>query len=175
MFQKALKQLNEGKAYAEQIKPFNFILSAHVAPLGHPAGVNPEGFHLIAPYESDALKWERSPWIVQYSGKRYRISTTLELTRTIARVKIYGDVLLEYEHHEEAKCADANGKPCEKQTVGLLTSRHVVVENIRFIGKESNKLEETEEQTISDPSDVSTQRVRAGHFIRGQGLNLSRF
>ena len=155
---KPLKQLNEGKPYAAQIKPFNFILSAHVAPLGHPVGANPERFHLIAPYETDARKWERSPWIDQYSGKQYRISTILEPNRAIARVNSYSDVLQEYEYHEEAKCADAGGEPCKKQTIGLLQRRQVTIEwPPRFIGKESNKLEEIEEGGVSDASDVYTE------------------
>ena len=118
-----LAKLNAGKPYAQQIKPFNFILSCHVAPFGHPIGADPERFHLIAPYETDPRKWLALPWIDQYSGKQYRISTTLATgTRQIARVKSYGDVLEEYEFHEEAKCADASGAPCDKQTVGLLAA-----------------------------------------------------
>ena len=102
-----LSKLNAGKPYAAQIKPFNFILSCHVAPYGHPADADPERFHLIAPYETDPRKWLALPWIDQYSGKQYRISTTLATgTRQIARVKSYGDVLEEYEFHEEAKCTD---------------------------------------------------------------------
>jgi hypothetical protein len=114
-----LAKLNVGKVYAQQIKPFNFILSCHVAALGQPSDANAERFHLIAPYERDPRKWLALPWIEQYSGKHYRISTTLATgTRQIARVKNYGDVLEEYEFHEEAKCADASGTPCGKQTVG---------------------------------------------------------
>ena len=54
-------------------------------------------------------------WIDQYSklGKRYRISASARHgSRTMARVKSYGDVLREYEFHPEAKCADATGAPC---------------------------------------------------------------
>jgi hypothetical protein len=72
-----LAKLNAGKAYAAQIKPFNFILSCHVAKLGHPSDADPERFHLIAPYERDPREWLALPWIDQYSGKQYRISTTL--------------------------------------------------------------------------------------------------
>jgi hypothetical protein len=155
---KPLKALNAGKPYAQQIKPFNFILSCHVMPLGHPIGVDPERFHLIAPYETDPRKWERLPWIDQYSKERYRISTTASPTRTIARVKSYGDVLDEYEFHEEAKCADASGAPCGKQSIGLLSRRHVTIEwPPIFIGKESNKLEEVEEGGLPDASDVYTE------------------
>ena len=89
-----LAKLNDGKLYAQQIKPFNFILSCHIAPYGHPIGADPERFHLIAPYEKDPRKWLALPWIDQYSRKQYRISTTLATsTRQIARVKSYGYVL----------------------------------------------------------------------------------
>ena len=154
-----LAKLNAGKAYAQQIKPFNFILSCHVAPYGHPIGADLERFHLIAPYERDPRKWLALPWIDQYSSKQYRVSTTLATgTRQIARVKSYGDVLEEYEFHEEAKCADASGAPCNKQTVGLLQRRRVMIERPpRFIGKESNKLEEVEEGSVPDAGDVYTE------------------
>jgi hypothetical protein len=67
-------------------------------------------------------------------------------------------VLEEYEFHEEAKCADASGAPCGKQTVGLLQRRHVTIERApRFIGKESNKLEEVEEGGAADGGDVYTE------------------
>jgi hypothetical protein len=152
-------KINARKPYAQQIKPFNFILSCHIAAYGHPVGADPEHFHLIAPYETDPRKWLALPWIDQYTGKQYRISTTLATgTRQIARVKSYGHVLEEYEYHEEAKCADASGAPCDKQTVGLLQRRHVTIEwPPRFIGKESNKLEEVEEQGVSDAADVYTE------------------
>jgi hypothetical protein len=53
-------------------------------------------------------------------------------------------VLHEYEHHAESKCADAAGAPSAKQTIGLLSRRHVTIGGLRFIGKESNRLEDVE-------------------------------
>ena len=155
---KPLEVFNAGKPYTQQIKPFNFILSCHVAPFGHPIDADPERFHLIAPYESDPRKWEKLPWIDEYSEERYRISASItNATRSLAHVKSYGDVLEEYEFHEEAKCADATGEPCGRQSVGLLGRRHIRIEKLHFIGKESNKLEEVEEQSISDAADVYTE------------------
>jgi hypothetical protein len=155
---KPLTAFNAGKPYPQQIKPFNFILSAHVAPFGRPSGADPERFHLIAPYESDPRKWEKLPWMDEYSEKWYRISASLpSATRSLARVKSYGDVLEEYEYHAEAKCADASGEPCDRQSVGLLGRRHVRIEKLHFIGKESNKLEEVEEQGVTDAGDVYTE------------------
>jgi len=39
----------------------NFLLTAHVAPFGHPQGVNPKEFRLIAPFDTDSSKWLRMP------------------------------------------------------------------------------------------------------------------
>lgn len=72
----------------------------------------------------------------------------------MARVKSYGDVLREYEFHPEAKCADSSGAQCKKQSVGLLSRRHVAIDSITYIGRESNQLEGVEEQSLLDPSDV---------------------
>jgi hypothetical protein len=156
---KPLSALNRGKTYLRKIKPFNFIISCHVRPMGYPLGADPEMFHLIAPYETDPRKWKVMWWINQYSknGKRYRIVTSgSHGTRIAARVKSYGDVLREYEYHPEAKCADADGKPCGKQAVGLLGRRHVAMDGFDYIGKESNKLEQVEEGGVPAESDVYT-------------------
>jgi hypothetical protein len=72
-------------------------------------------------------------------------------------VKTYGDVLLEYEYHPESKCADANGDTCSKQTIGLMQRRHVRMEQIKYIGKESNSLEEVESGLIHSEQSVYTE------------------
>ncbi len=153
-----LANLNKGKRYADQIKPFNFLLSCHVKQLGQPPGVNPERFHLIAPYESDPRQWQEMNWIDQYSGERYGITTAgFHGDRQTARVKTYGEILREYEFHPESKCADAKGNPCGKQSIGLLQRRHIQVEQIKYIGKESNSLEDVESGMIQSAQDVYTE------------------
>ena len=155
---KPLAKLNEGKQYPDQIKPFNFLLTCHVRPLGHPPGVDPARFHLISPYENDPRQWLKKNWIDQYSGKEYRITTVgPHGDRQTARVKTYGDVLIEYEYHPESKCADANGNTCSKQTIGLLQRRHVRIERTKYIGKESNSLEEVESGLIHSEQSVYTE------------------
>jgi hypothetical protein len=157
---KPLSALNDGKPYPLKIKPFNFIIGCHVRKLGHPIGADPEHFHLIAPYETDPRQWEKRPWIDQYSGKHYRVTASgPHGSRTVARVKSYGDVLREYEFHPEGKCADAAGAPCSKQTIGLLGRRHIAIGSLTYIGKESNLLEEVEEQSLLDPSAVYSEYV----------------
>jgi hypothetical protein len=151
-------KVNKGKPYPGRIKPFNFLLSAHVKDYGHPLGVDAERFHLVSPYETDSRKWLKKRWIDQYSGKEYRITTAgPHGNRHTARVSTYGDVLRKYEYHREAKCADARGNVCDKQTVGLLQRRHVRIDQIKYIGKESNNLEEVEAGLEHSQQNVYTE------------------
>jgi hypothetical protein len=155
-----LGNFNEGKPYSEQIKPFNFGLTCFVKQLGHPLGVDPERFHLIAPYEPNPKQWLKLDWVDQYSGKKYRITTDDRLrTRNVALVKTYEDILREYEFHPESKCADSDGNICSKQTIGLLQRRHVQIAQIKYIGKESNALEEVESGLVHSAESVYTEYV----------------
>jgi hypothetical protein len=84
-------------------------------------------------------------WIDQHSGAPFRITTEGHHGSSgVARVKTYGDVFEEYEWHPETKCADAAGEPVTKQTIGLLSRRHVRVDHVIYIGRESNHLEDVE-------------------------------
>ena len=153
-------KFNEGKAYGDQIKPFNFLLSCHVNSFGHPIGADPEKFHLIAPYESDSRRWLNIKWTDQYSGNKYHITTNGYFgDRWNVRVKTYGDVLTEYEFHPETKNADADGNPSGKQTIGLLQRRRIQIKQIKYIGKESNLIEDVESGLVHSESDVYTEYV----------------
>ena len=152
-----LSALNKGKKYSDQIKPFNFLLTCHVRPFGHPTGTNPEKFHLIAPFELNSKNWLKMPWIDQYSAKKFNITTEKNYSsRVTAQVRTYGDIFADYAHHPESKCADENGNTCDRQTVGLLYRRHVRMGEINFIGKESNKLEEVDAGLIHSGESVYT-------------------
>jgi hypothetical protein len=156
---RALEHLNKGKEYADQIKPFNFLLSCHVSPFGHPIGADAERFHLIAPFETNPQKWTKgTTWIDQYSGNKYRVCTNGNYrSKQTARVKTFGEVLEEYEFHPESKCADASGKCSTRQTEGLLYRRHVRIDLIKYIGKESNSLEEVDSGLIHSTENVYTE------------------
>jgi hypothetical protein len=155
---RSLADFNAGKKYCNQLKPFNFLLTCHVRPFGHPLEADPERFHLIAPYTSDPQQWREMLWIDQYSGKRYRITTTGHHgKRRTARVKTYGDVVREYEFHPESKCADAKGEPCKKQSIGLLQRRHVRIDQLKYIGKESNSLEDVESGLVHSERNLYTE------------------
>jgi hypothetical protein len=150
-----LEGINVVKSFSQQIKPFNFLLSCHVRPFGHPAGIDPARFHLIAPYEMNPSKWNRLKWIDQFSGKLFSISSAEHYSsRQTVSVKTFGDVISEYAFHAESKCADSKGNVCGKDTRGLLRRRHVKIDRIRFIGKESNTLEEVHAGLIHSSADA---------------------
>ena len=156
---RAFSDYNEGREFDEQIKPFNFLQSCHIAPFGHPAGTTAQRFHLIAPYEKDSKNWLRAPWLDQYSGKRYRIQTGESPSASlpgVAHVQSYADVIDAYEFHPEAKCATADGTVSGKQTKGLHYRRHIIIDSITYIGKESNELEDVEAGMVS-PDQAYTQ------------------
>lgn len=95
-------------------------------------------------------------WIDQYSGKNFQITTQNYRSRSTARVKTYGDVAVDYEHHPESKCSDEFANVCDKQTKGLLYRRHVRIGEIVCIGKESNNLEEVDAGLIHSVERVYT-------------------
>ena len=151
---------NEGKSYSESVKPFNFGLSCRARPFGQPVGIKGNRFHLFSPYERDPKRWLSMLWIDRYSGRSFHVTTSGQAgTRDAARVETYADVLQGYECSPEAKCADALGRPCNPQTLGLLQARHVRIDLIRYIGKESNLLESVGDGLVDDPTEAYTEYV----------------
>jgi hypothetical protein len=150
--------LNKGKKYVDQIKPFKFMLTCHVHLMGHHTGVNPERFHLVNPRCFQPFLRVRFIRRDQYSGTQYMITTEGDYGgRRSARVKTYDDVAGEYAYHSESKCGDADGNTCGKRTEGLLQRRHVYIDSIKYIGKESNSLEEVNEGLIQAEQNVYTE------------------
>jgi hypothetical protein len=149
--------LNRGKPYADRIKPGNFLLSAHVAAFGHPPGVEPERFHLVAPWNLDPRQWLKMAWMDRHSRGTFHVTTTgFTGSEGVARVKTIGDVLADYRVHPEPKSLGPDGQPCGRATVGLLRRRPVTGINIDYVGKESNRLEEVQAGLLHDPDDVMT-------------------
>ena len=86
-------------------------------------------------------------------------------------------MLQEYEWHPESKCADATGEPSGRRTVGLLQRRHVRVAAFKYIGKESNHLEEVDSGLIHAAESVYTEypdpRRDEWHALRRALKNVS--
>lgn len=152
-----LERLNETMTYVEHVKPFNFLLAAHVAPLGHPADADPTRFTLIAPYSRDHRQWRKLAWVNPYErGKGvYRITTGRRReSSSLVRVKSYRDVLDAYRVHPEPKSLGPDGEPCDRATIGLLKRRPVALASLTHVGKESNLLEDIQGGLVSDENEV---------------------
>ena len=146
--------LNVGRLYADQIKPTNFGLSVSTAPLGYPIGVDPARFHLVAGYEKDPARWLAMDWLNKYGGETYRIAIGRDAPADRVQVKSYLDVVMEYRTHPEPKSLGADGHPCDRRTIGLLSRRPVRAGTRSCIGKESNRLEEVLHGLVHDVRDV---------------------
>jgi hypothetical protein len=158
---------NKGKPYARQVKPYNFLLTAYVKPLGYPEGADPAHFHLVAPFESDPRKWSRLPWRNLYdeSGTRYtiRAESSLYVVPGVVEVKTYRDVLADYRRHAETKSLAPSGAVCDGATRGLLRRRPVSAAYVTHVGKESNRLEEVNAGLVHDPEEVYTEYQDLAH------------
>ena len=153
----------EKTSYGQQVKPGNFLLVAHVAPGGHPSGVEPKKFRLIAPYEKDAGLWTGMSWrnIRDPHGPTYRLVGESLIDRggrsfphgTVG-VKTYGHVLAAYRRHPEAKSAGADGERCSRRTVGLLSRLPVQAMYLEHIGKEANFIDEAQADLVGDEAEI---------------------
>jgi hypothetical protein len=96
-------------------------------------------------------------WTNRHTGKHYRIYTGVGsglASREWARVLSFADFLARYEMHVESKSAGPDGSPCGRDTFGLLIRRHVAVESVALIGKESNEYDEVAAGAVNDWDDV---------------------
>ena len=155
------ERAERGLAYRDRVKPFNFLCSAHVAPFGHPTGVDPTKFHLVAPYSKESGEWLKLPWRDVHSGELFSVTTEVPCPPGYVRLKTYRDVLERYEFHPEPKSLGPDGEPCSERTVGLLARRPVrAVGPPQYIGKESNDLEAVQGGEIHDWDEVVTEYGR---------------
>ncbi len=144
--------MNADKPYREQVKPFNFMLSAHADEDDYPLGLeDPQHFHLITGYTRKPRQALKATWFNRYDGKPYRatIGTALDL-RGQARILTYGEVLRDYRFRPEYKSTGPDGETCAQESAGLLGRRSVEVLKFVYVGKESNRLEEVRASLLHD-------------------------
>ncbi len=153
---------NHNRPWPEQVKPFNFLLVATLDPFGHPPGVDPDRFLLIAPYTNHPETWTELDWRNRYDpdGPSYRITTDKNTPPhpRVAVVQSYADVLHHYRMHPEHKFNGPDGQPCGRVTTGVLQRRPVTLAGTaRLIGKEANNLDDVHNGLITNLGDVLNQ------------------
>ena len=156
---------DEGQPYSQSIKPFNFLLAAHIAPFGFPVGADLKRFLLTAPYEKDPKRWMKLPWVDVYSRARFDITTDSshrDYHPEKALVQTYRSTLSAFRLHPEAKSLRADGLPCDdlhKEYAGVLLRRPAIVpvDGFEEIGKEMNELEHVLADVVHDEDAVVTR------------------
>ena len=150
------REMNKGKPYAAQVKPFGFMLIGHVGPLCPlPAGLEAGKVTAVAPYTTDPTALLSLPWRNRLDGQRIGVTTRPGGEPGKVRLKTYGDIVNEYRLHPEAKSGDPRGGFGRRGSVGVLPRLTVRAVGLPVhIGKESNRLEEVQDGLVSDPDEV---------------------
>jgi len=107
---KPLMAARRNRAYGDQVKPFNCVLSVQAAEGGHPAGVDPDRCHLIGPDYGDPRRWTRIDWYDVYTGQRCRITTAGATSPNVAVVRSMAAIVREYLRHPESKNLGPDGR-----------------------------------------------------------------
>lgn len=126
-----------------------------LAALAYPPDVDPSRFHLVARYERDPSRWLRMRWVNRYdaTGRTYAV-TTGPRTGDLVGLKSFRDVIADYRGHPESKSLGPDGRPCGRETAGLLRRRPVHAANLVYIGKEANDIDDVEAGLVHDVDDV---------------------
>ena len=136
----AWKTYNQDRPYAEQVRPFNFAMTAHPIRLKRRQPGNPRT--LVAPLESDPHARRGANWVAKddRASRPHKARTTnlgYHIPGTVP-VLTYGAYFEEYRGRHEHKALGPDSRACHAWTRGLL--QPPVVEAARGllrVGKES--------------------------------------
>lgn len=150
------RALNDGRPYAEQVKPFGFLLLGHVDPLvALPPGLDRGDVVPVAPFTSRPEALLGLPWRNRRDGRPIAVTTRPGGERGKVRLTTYRDVVAAYRRHPESKSGDPGRGLGHGASVGLLPRLRVRAVGLPLhIGKESNRLDEVEDGVVTDPDDV---------------------
>lgn len=157
---KRFECLNKNKCYDRQIKPFNFCIAGIGNVADHETG-NP--VRPLAPFRRNVQQCAYDSFIDYESGKEMK---------GLQYWKPFADVFWDYINHPEAKF-DGD--------IGVLSRKHVVVNSVMHIGKESNNLEQTEALGAHDDDyvvysrDVACLRPYADKILQAEPKDVRKF
>jgi hypothetical protein len=155
-----LQQRQRGLPYRERTKPFNFIQSPVIDRLtgGCPVGTDRDRFTLIAPFSSNPSDWLNREYINVHDGKSYLLCARERRLNYQAEAKTYGDIVAQYRWHAESKSLGPDGNTCTSQSRGLLRRTPVSANELRYIGKETDRRwEQGEDMSMLEPFTLEYQ------------------
>lgn len=173
---KIFKTYNTGRPYSDQVKPWGFLCLAHPATHERARPGGPRC--LIAPFERDPATRRALSWIDRDhpSDPPKTIHTAdHEIRNGEIGVLSYRDYFTAYREHPERKTTDpSDEEPCHTWTRGLLQPRHITATELLRVGKESNRLADTD-VSLDEEADAVIQYPTPTRKCRGcQELVLGR-
>jgi hypothetical protein len=149
------RSFNQHRRFRDQVKPFGFMLVGHVDPLMPlPDELTPGEVAPVAPYTTKPEEFLDLPWVDRNSTHPIAVTTRPGGEPRKVRLKTYGDVIAEYRMHPDVKSGDPDGSQAHRGSRGLLPRLHVLVTEVRHIGKESNHFDEEEEGSVLQLDEV---------------------
>jgi hypothetical protein len=136
-----LRVINEHKTYSKQIKPFNFVL------VGQPTetGEDDEPIHPITKFTKRIEEAPFQHFIDYNTGRRYSGGRQLYW-------KTLQSMVHDYMNHPESKFRNS-------QRTGTMRRRHLVVDNIIYIGKEAAGIDEHEALGVTQDTYLTYESI----------------
>ena len=162
----------------EIARPYNFLLLPMVDPLYGFAfrRKSDEKVLLVCAYSSKQKEWISLECINVYDGKKYRMlncaKTNENIPYNVVFPSQFAHLLIQYQRHPEAKSLAPDEGPCRAETKGLLKRAHIVADEVRFVGKETDrKWEEGDE--ISLLEFAATEYGRKGKVVASEEVKTA--
>ena len=154
------RELNRGKSYQAQVKPFNFLITAQPDPLLASSDTGP----LVAPFTTNPDEWARVPWYDTHTGRKVSMTTNLSKAADYTNQAVcVTTIASDFEHYRSFQPSEfhlpPNGVP------GLLQLRPVHRSSLTLIGKESKVLVELAEAGLIGSDPFQIPGTREDHWI----------
>jgi hypothetical protein len=162
----------------EIARPYNFLLLPMVDPLYGFAfhRKSDEKVLLVCAYSSKQKEWLSLECINVYDGKKYRMlnckKTNGNIPYNVVFPSQFAHLVVQYQKHPEAKSLAPDGSACKSETKGLLKRAHIIADEIRYVGKETDrKWEEGNEISLLDFS--ATEYGRKGKVVASKEVKAA--
>lgn len=113
----------------EQARPYNFALSPD------PVNLSTQPITLLGPFEKDAARWERMPYINIHDATTH----TLNSPSALVLVQTFDTVFSQCLRHPEYKSLAPDDTPSKADSQGLLKRYPVTACGFHLIGKETER------------------------------------
>jgi DNA polymerase type B, organellar and viral len=121
-------------------RPFSFLFCPMIDTVaGYPAGVDPNRFTLLTPFNKRRSQWIKAKCVNVFDGKVYHLALRQSAKLDKAIPQTFGYVLRLYPCHAESKSLAPDGTACSADTCGLLQRASITAGTLHYVGKETDR------------------------------------